>query len=223
MSEKPHAGDNPNLQDSQPKPPELAEPEAPLVENPAAAAPGETATGRTPAADGAQEIPCEDRGAMDLIWKVHGYTNEYIRFSDAKAGLILTYTSALIAGLYAAGLHHGFTTVAPVNWGWNGVLAASAFGLLILAAAIAAWSILPRLWSRQRIGFVFWESILAHGSADSFWTQLRGQSSEALVEHLAHHLFAIAGVCRRKYTLVSISLWIAGVGGLVGAGLLLVR
>jgi hypothetical protein len=44
----------------------------------------------------------------DFIWKVHSYTNEYIRFADAKAGAVIAWCSALTAALFAAKAHYKF-------------------------------------------------------------------------------------------------------------------
>jgi len=62
----------------------------------------------TPVPDAGKALPSE----WEFAWKVHAYTNDYIRFADAKAGVVITWCASLVALLFAAKAHH--------NWTWRG-------------------------------------------------------------------------------------------------------
>jgi hypothetical protein len=110
-----------------------------------------------------------------------------------------------------------------MGWSWFEGASTVAFLTLAVSILIAAWAIRPRLWNQQHRGFVFWESILGHDSADAYWKALQAQPKSDLAEHLAHHLYAIARVARSKYRWVGISLWLAIGGGVAGAVLMMMR
>jgi hypothetical protein len=162
------------------------------------------------------------RTALEYAWRVHEYINEYIRFSDSKGGAVIAFGSGLIAVLYAAGLHKEALLKVPLQWGWSGILAAVSFCCLGAGIALAGFSIKPRLTNEQSRGFVFWESILGYGTPADLWRDLRTRNEEHLGEHLVHHLHTLAGVCRRKYRWVGLSMWFTFIGALAGiVGLML--
>ena len=46
-----------------------------------------------------QMIPIDQQSSgppLDFLWNVHSYTNEYIRFADAKAAFVVTIAAALV-------------------------------------------------------------------------------------------------------------------------------
>lgn len=160
---------------------------------------------------------------VSYLWNVHTYINEYIRFSDTKAGVIIVFSSALIGSLYAAKLHVAFVSAAMNAWNTGAWVSASAFLLLALSVVFSAWSIVPRLWNDQPRGFIFWQSILAHGDAQSYRCSFQGASSFELVEHLSGHIFTLSRVCDSKYRLVTLGMWCVLIGGLLAGILLLLR
>jgi hypothetical protein len=100
---------------------------------------------------------------LDFLWKVHGYTSDFIRFADAKAGTVIVISSGLIASLMSHSAHQHFRRVSfssRPNWELTklAILSASSFFLLGLAICFAVLAILPRL--RQdplgKKGFLDW-------------------------------------------------------------------
>jgi hypothetical protein len=90
--------------------------------------------------------------AAEFVWKVHGYTNEYIRFADAKAGAIITWCAGLIALLFTIKAQSRFLppqiTFTDIDWKATGLGAAAivAFLFLTLSVTFGFLTILPRLW-----------------------------------------------------------------------------
>ena len=157
----------------------------------------------------------------DFLWNTHQYLNEYIRFSDAKAGVVIVLASGIIAAMYSAQLHVAVLGTSVADWRWLEQLSAVGFSLLAAAVVLAVWAIRPRLTNNQPTGFVFWDSIRAFGSAQAFWNALHAQNKSRLEEHLSEHLFTLAGVCHRKYFWASLSIWAALLGSAAGVAAIL--
>jgi hypothetical protein len=49
-----------------------------------------------------------DTAHGEFIWKVHPYTNDYIRFADTKAAAVIAWCVSLISLLFASKAHHRF-------------------------------------------------------------------------------------------------------------------
>lgn len=151
------------------------------------------------------------------LWNVHSYTNNYIRFSDAKAGVVIGFCVAALVGLHSTPYTTELIRSSLMDWSlglWAAALATVAF---MGGACSAAWSIRPRLTNTQKRGFVFWDSIRGFGNVQDFVANLSKQSSIDLNKHLAEHLFTLADVCSKKYTWVNRGVLLALIGGLLGA------
>jgi hypothetical protein len=172
----------------------------------------------------AQAEPVHANAHLDFAWKTHEYINNYIRFADTKAAFVVAWATGLLGVLYAANAHRLFT------FGFNFSLAAvvptlsaAAFVLLPLAFLSAAWSMIPRLPTKQRSGLVFWESILVHPSGDLYGRDLARHDENVLTKHLCVQIYAVAGVARKKYLWVTVSMWFAFLGSLCAAAVLLLK
>lgn len=163
----------------------------------------------------------EDGDLRGFLWNAHTYVNEYIRFSDAKAGFVATLAGALLGALFSAKAHEMFLKV-PV-WTSFSWLSVTSFVLLLLSILLSVFSIRPRLWSAQPRGYIFWGGVTAHDSQETFYASLKQQSASALTEQVAHHFYNLSLVCRSKYLWVSLSILAGSVGGLLGAVVLLFR
>lgn len=168
----------------------------------------------------------------EFIWKVHAYTNEYIRFADTKAAAVIAWSGGLIGVLISAKAHHHFMK-SPFAWGRAdpGVTAlavASVLAFALLAAAVwcAFWCVKPRLWSkdgtlRHAADLIYWEEVRVHVTNDAYWTALYHQSPEALAGSTARHVYALAGIVKTKYWWVDWSIWAAFFGSVIAAGVTL--
>lgn len=50
----------------------------------------------------------QDDASIEFLWNSHSYLNEYIRFADTKAEIVIGWTSAVIGALLASGFHKHF-------------------------------------------------------------------------------------------------------------------
>jgi hypothetical protein len=157
----------------------------------------------------------------EFLWKVHEYTNEYIRFADAKAGAVAVFCGALLGVLYSNELHKPLFTAPLGAWQLRDAVAAAAFVLLALGALAAAFSIRPRLPNPQPKGFIFWESVRAHPDGVSFANAAASESMDALGRHLAVHLHTIAGIASTKYWWGQVSILVTIAGAFCAAAALL--
>lgn len=143
---------------------------------------------------------------MAFAEQTHGYISDYIKFADQKAAFVFTATTALLAFLYQAGASRRWLRP-PWAWTFGDGLAFLAMLGLGMAALVSVVVIVPRL-SGARRGFVFWESVAEFPSGadytDAVLTLTAGELSRAKLEHC----WELAGVCRRKYRVLGIAIWI---------------
>ncbi|HEX8903844.1 MAG TPA: Pycsar system effector family protein [Longimicrobiaceae bacterium] len=165
----------------------------------------------------------EDEFMDDYLWGVNAYINDHVRFSDTKAGSVIVLAGAVLSLLYGGGLQRSFAGRPFAEWTVTSVAALLAFLALGGSVVTAAWSIRPRLVRVHQSGFIFWESVLAHGSADAFVRALNGQSRQELLDHLATQIYYVSLVCSRKFLWVARSIQLCLVGALLAAAVLVFR
>ena len=178
-------------------------------------------SGRTPAEKG--DAPRR----REFLWKVHAYTNDYIRFADAKAGFCAGVASALMGALFASRFQDFFTKALARDPGatWNLLAGASLLAFTFLGASVVAAiaAIRPRLWTHSNKGFIFWESISSYRTAAEFGAAYETQTELELNACLSHHLYSLATICRRKYACVNAAIWLTTIGGAFAAIALLLN
>lgn len=152
----------------------------------------------------------------EFAWNVHSYTNEYIRFADTKAELVIGWTSAIVGALLATDFEKHFALSIP------GTICFAGFLLLLASFACGFWTVLPRLWTTQKLGFIFWDNIRAHKSKEAFVADLRQLSVDELNGHVIEHLHDLSLVCAAKLKWVKFSIWFAFTGSVVSGFMYLV-
>jgi hypothetical protein len=162
----------------------------------------------------------EDVFMEEYLWHVNEYLNEHVRFSDAKAGSVIVLAGALLSLLYSGGLHHTFASAPLSQWTLRSVAAMVTYALLGSSVLAAAWTMRPRLVRNFATGYVFWESILAHGSAADFVADLNKRSRAELLDHLAVQLYAVSGILSAKFRWVGRAVILCLAGALLAAGVL---
>jgi hypothetical protein len=187
----------------------------------AASAPAPTASTAAPAASA--PWPAGDLAALDFLWKTHGRLNEDARFADTKAAVVIMFASGLIASLSALKLHVLILSRSPLHWGFLEPLAAAGYILLTAGMCLAAWSMKPRLDRAHDRGFLFWDSIRGYPTSQEFWQAYRVQNAGTLNEHMAHHVYTLAGVCQKKYRLVGLGMWAFFLGALAAMAAFLLK
>jgi Pycsar effector protein len=163
------------------------------------------------------------RRMQDFLWRVHGYTNDYIRFADTKAAFCLGLALALIAALMKSSSPGAFSghIDALSRGGASALLSMTALVLLIGSIIAAVMTVRPRLSTHSQKGFIFWEAISAFGAPAIFTSAYAAQSEEELTECLSHHLYTLAQVCRRKYFWANLAIIAVISGGALTMAVLL--
>jgi hypothetical protein len=159
----------------------------------------------------------EDEFMEEYLWHVNQYLNEHIRFSDTKAGSVIVLAGAMLSLLYGAGVQRTFAGHSFGEWTLSSAGAALAFLALSLSVLISAWSMRPRIVKVYATGYIFWDSVLAHGSADAFVRSLNTQSRKQLLDHLAAQIYYVSLVCNRKFVWVARSIQFCLLGALLAA------
>jgi len=155
----------------------------------------------------------ENEAAGPFLWNVHSYINEYIRFADTKAALVIAYGSALAGVFYAKGLHKA-PLACPINrWDERLALSALAIGLVLTSVLVAVIAIMPQLRSSGRKGIVFWNDIVAHKNSDGYHGAVAGLPPQELLRQLSRHVYFLSVIARRKYVLTRVSM----IGSLAGS------
>ncbi len=147
---------------------------------------------------------------LDFAWKTHDYIHNYIRFSDTKAAFVVTWCTAMIGAMCFAKLHEG-TLRGEFKWD---LLWSSAGGFLFLALAFlsAVWAMIPRLWTAQLSGLVFWDSIVVHATADLYANSLGRETSSGLARHLCGQTYMVAKIASAKFFWSGLAIWLALLG-----------
>lgn len=143
---------------------------------------------------------------LDHLWRVHDYLSQYIAFADAKAGVVFTAGTAIIAYAFE---HVSFDST-------GGIFAVSASITAFASLAAAAFVVFPELRTTplsystiasrcrerrfRRPGFIYWKSILRHRNSDSYIRRSLTRSGEHLEKDIAEHNHVLAGIADRKYS-----------------------
>lgn len=146
---------------------------------------------------------------IEFLWNVHSYVNEYIRFADTKAELVIGWTSAVMGALVAGKVQSRFSL------SLHGLLTVTGFAFLVAAFAFAFVVVKPRLRRSHVLGQIFWKSILAHKDKDAFAAAVKSQTIDATLDHLCGHLFDLARIADAKFWWVGNSIALAFGGSLL--------
>jgi len=165
----------------------------------------------------------EDEWMEIYLWSINSMIGDNVRFSDTKAGSVIVLAGAVLSMLYGGGFHRAFAT-RPLG-SWTLVAVASLLTFLFLGGAVlcAAWSIRPRFSRNFQPGYVFWESILAHGSPKAFVRELNRRSRRELLDHLAVQIYIVSSVASTKFRWVGRAMVLCMCGAALGGVVLVLR
>ena len=155
---------------------------------------------------------------LDFLWKVHSYTNEYIRFADSKAAFIVAIAGALIGVVISSRVFDGLRRL-PLG-GWPAVSWCAFFAVTCLSISVvcATFTVRPRLWGSAQKGVIYWAGVMRHNSSHTFYCELNALSEQSRAEAVADHLYILASICARKYAWLNRGI-IFGLAGAIGAAL----
>jgi hypothetical protein len=159
----------------------------------------------------------EDEWMEVYLWNINIMIGENVRFSDTKAGSVIVLAGAVLSLLYSGGFYKSFADHSIGEWRLRAVGALLTFTFLGAAVLSAAWSIRPRLVRNFAPGYVFWESILAHGSSAQFVRELNRRSRRELLDHLAVQIYSLSAVASAKFRWVGRAMILCMCGAVLGA------
>lgn len=159
----------------------------------------------------------------EFAWSVHSYVNEYIRFADTKAAVVVGWCLAVFSGIYATNLHKSILHHDPTPPSWLIFLfAVSGTVFLVLGFGFAVWTIVPRLWrdltpktwlaflssghaarTAPIGGLIFWDEVLVHSTAEEYVSAVSSADDSQLLRATCQHVFILSGVSRAKFTHVN--------------------
>ena len=160
------------------------------------------------------------KDSLDQLWKIHSYTNEYIRFADQKAAFLFAIPSALLAAMYSFGYNKnlGFDRLTLLNATFYdtalGTLTLLSIAPLALCAVFSLCVIAPRLGrlprtflsvfskptsSTKHIGHIYWGDIIAHGTSTNYAAGMENRIADDLSRDVATHVYTLAQVAASKY------------------------
>lgn len=162
-----------------------------------------------------EEVTSSPLPEPDHAWKALSLVNEWIRHSDAKAGVTLAFVGALATMLFNL-----LRIPAERNVGFILVVVGGC-GFLLLAAVLCGLTLTPRVNDRdavpEAINRLFFKSISAHFSGDrpGYAEVLSTLTSDRreLVKDLAHQIHANARIATVKGELVKWAIRSALVAG----------
>jgi hypothetical protein len=165
----------------------------------------------------------EDEWMAVYLWNINQFIGDNVRFSDTKAGSVIVLSGAVLSMMQTGGFHRSFANHPIGEWTLGAFASLLTFLCLGAAVLAAAWSIRPRLVRNFSAGYVFWESILAHGSSQVFVQELNRRSRRELIDHLAVQLYSVSAVASAKFRWVARAMVLCMAGAVLGAIVLVVR
>jgi len=150
------------------------------------------------------------------LWNINQFIGDNVRFSDTKAGSVIVLSGAVLSMLQTGGFHRSFANHPPGEWTLGALASLLTFLCLGAAVLAAAWSIRPRFVSNFSAGYVFWESILAHGSSQTFVQELNRRTRRELLDHLAVQIYGVSAVASAKFRWVARAMVLCMTGAVLG-------
>jgi hypothetical protein len=150
----------------------------------------------------------------ELQWKfaeeTHQYLREYIRQADQKSAFFFAGSTALIAFLYKTNLVHHWIK-SPAQWAFVDMLSFVAIIGLVASAFACLATIFPRLKGSKR-GYVFFGAIAEFEARKDYVFDVLQRDVVELIEAKLCHVYDLALICRRKYTILKIGQWSGAIG-----------
>ena len=152
---------------------------------------------------------------VEFLWKVHSYTNDYIKFADTKAAFIITAVGGLIAALVSSRVLDDLHRLRIGNWSAICWVALVSLALLVASFVSSLAVITPRLASSTTLGLIFWNHIKKHEDSNKFTKSINSQSTEQIESEVSRHVYDLAGVCGTKYRWIKMAIYTAIPGGIL--------
>ena len=142
--------------------------------------------------------------------ELHSYVREHISQADQKATFFFAAASALLAFLYDAQLLDLWVKSFS-QWSVLDVL--SLVALVALTSAVGAFllTVYPRLGGSNK-GLIYFSAVAAWESRATYQQEFEQQEMDDLMRETAEHIYDLATICKRKYAILRVGLWLGLVG-----------
>jgi hypothetical protein len=173
----------------------------------------------------------DDKVRLESAWKIHAYTNDYIRFADQKAGVFLAFQSGLLAAMFTVKLQtvcldcpFGSWTAGCATVAFVGLALGAVFALLAVAPRLqAAFKTIERCWPwatttpRMPPGLIYWEQVLGHKTGGDYSEAISSTNVRQLTNAVAEHTFVLGTIAHKKYMWVNLSVMVSSLPAVAGA------
>ena len=151
------------------------------------------------------------RNRAQFAWTQQRYILENIKLADAKAGFVITLSSASLSAFFTRGPN--LASPQAINNLVIAVLTALGVTSLLSAVGFGAWSIKPRIGSRHKPSPTSWTDIARYPNLASYQADSRTLTEEDATEALTEQVFYLSRICHRKHLLIARAIILAMVGG----------
>jgi len=156
--------------------------------------------------------PADDR--IEFVRHVNDSLHDALRQADLKAMAALAVAVAMLGLGLLLRSHKAFTALQadPLEMGFG----LASYALLLLAFGTSVFVIFPRLAKDPPKGWIFWESIAAHGPGE-YAASLEAATPEAMRKALAEHNAVAARILIQKYNWLRVAYFAASLGTVLTA------
>lgn len=160
--------------------------------------------------------------ALSHAWSTHSYLNNYIQFADAKAGVLMAFSSASIIGVLKSKSFAETFDLANIGHAALFFLSACFFCcILVVTPRLFTWKQLkkrfPHLVDKLTgepdfRSTIFWNGILAHNEPREFLVAVSSLEQKAFLREIVYHNFELSSVLERKYNWLKFAFWTFALG-----------
>lgn len=146
---------------------------------------------------------------LGFAWSTHQYLNDYIKFADAKAGVLMTLAGGLL--VFTLRLD-SFERAEDAKW-----FAILGIGCLSLSFVAGILTVTPRLFTKETKqhpwlslrqsfrpsltakGLIFWNGIQAYQDVEEFKREFFSRECQGLVDAVCEHNEELSAILCRKF------------------------
>lgn len=143
---------------------------------------------------------------IEFAWKTHEYVRSMLQFADAKAAVVVAWSSALLGALLSN------RAIERVGLSYDGVLSIVSLALMSAAFFVAVFAVVPRLGKSSNERMLYFRCIASYEDAFLYEELVEKLDSRDILREVTHHTSDLASITERKHLLVVRAVWIALAG-----------
>lgn len=138
----------------------------------------------------------------DLLKTAHDHINNYIKFADQKASVLVSGQIALIVVVLNI-MSNTWSDLLKLTQ----ILVSGSIILASLSILLSIMTIYPREESDQTYGYIYWEEIQNFENQDAFCDSLRDLNDDEIIQEMSDDVYNIAKIAQSKYKWLKRSLY----------------